>query len=156
MQRHDTFELVGEFRTMQGLAAAEGIARRVMRMRQMVHAGQHGAKMFSIVADATNGNAAEADAVIAALAPDQPGARAVAPHAVISERNFQGAIHRFGAGVGIKDMVQSVGQHGGEALGGLEGQRVAHLEGRREIHLRRLALDGLDDARPAMPGIDAP
>jgi len=61
-----------------------------------------------------------------------------------------------GAGIGEEDALESLRRDGGQPVGELERDRVAHLEGRREIHLGRLALDGLDDLRPAVPGIDAP
>ena len=46
----------------------------------MIDAGEQRAEEFPVIDDAADRNAAEADAVIAALAADQTGARAVAAH----------------------------------------------------------------------------
>ncbi len=45
-------------------------------VRQVIDAGQHGAELAAVGADAADRDAAEADAVIAALAADQPRAPA--------------------------------------------------------------------------------
>ena len=80
VQRDDAFELVGEMRAPFRLAFGEGLMLAVIGRRQMIDAGQQRAEEFAVVDDAADRNAAEADAVIAALAADQPGARALAAH----------------------------------------------------------------------------
>ena len=75
MQRDDAFELVGKMRAPFRLAAGEGLMLAAVGRRQMIDAGEQRAEEFAVVDDAADRNAAEADAVIAALAADQPGAR---------------------------------------------------------------------------------
>ena len=72
MQRDDALELVGFVRAPIRLASRERLVLAVISRRQMVDAGQQRAEEFAVVDHAADGNAAEADAVIAALAPDQP------------------------------------------------------------------------------------
>ena len=57
---------------------------------------------LAVAGDAADRDAAEADAVIAALAADQPGARAFAPRAVIGERDLQRGLDRLRAGIARK------------------------------------------------------
>ena len=93
------------------LAAGEGVVRRVVGVRQVIHAGQQAAEDLAVGDDAADRDAAEADAVIAALAADQPRARALAASAVVGERDLQRGIDRLGAGVGEEDVVE-VARHG--------------------------------------------
>ena len=78
MQRDDTIEFVGEMRAPFRLADAEGLLLAIVSRRQMIDAGEQRAELFAVVDDAADRNAAEADAVIAALAADQPHARGLA------------------------------------------------------------------------------
>ena len=82
MQRDQTVELVGEMRAPFRLADREGLLGAVIGVRQMVDAGHQRAELLAVGDDAADRDAAEADAVIAALAADQPHARAVAAHVV--------------------------------------------------------------------------
>ena len=76
----DALELVGEMRAPFRLALAEGLVLAVVGRRQMVDAGEQRPEEFAVVDDAADRDAAEADAVIAALASDQARARAFAAH----------------------------------------------------------------------------
>jgi hypothetical protein len=58
------------------LALREGVLRQVRGVGQVVDAGQHRAEGLAVVGHAADRDAAEADAVIAALAADEAGARA--------------------------------------------------------------------------------
>ena len=80
MQRDDALELVGEMRAPVRLALAEGLVLAVVGVRQVIDAGQQRAEELAVVDDAADRDAAEADAVIAALAADQARARAFAAH----------------------------------------------------------------------------
>jgi hypothetical protein len=88
VQADDALERVGELRTVLGLALRKGILRQV-GMRQVIDARQQGAEPFAIVDHAAHRDAAEADAVIAALTADETRARAFATGAVISERDLE-------------------------------------------------------------------
>jgi hypothetical protein len=132
MQRQNAFQRVGAARRRAaGWPREKALRAMIMRVRQVVHAGQQGAELLAVVADAADGNAAEADAVIAALAADQAGALALAAGAMIGQRDLQRRVDRFGAGIAEEDVVQPVRQHARDAAGELERLRMAHLEHRR-------------------------
>jgi hypothetical protein len=63
----------------------------------MIDPGQERPEEFAIVDNAADGNAAEADAVIAALPADQARARALATHVVVGERDLERGIDRLRA-----------------------------------------------------------
>lgn len=97
MKRDDALEFGGEIGAVLGLAAAEGVFGWQMRVRKVIDARQQRAEHLAIGDDPANRNAAEVDAMIAALAADEAEARAVALSAVISERDLQRGIDRFRA-----------------------------------------------------------
>ena len=75
VQRDDAFEFVGEMRAPCGLALRERVVFEVVRVRQVIDRRQQRAReRLAIRRDAAHRNAAEAHAVIAALAADQPRA----------------------------------------------------------------------------------
>src|SRR6185437_2961939 len=123
---------------------------------QMIDAAEHRAEEFAVVGNAANRDAAEIDAVIAALAPDQPRARALADGALIRNCDLERGLDRFGAGVGVKYAVEIARKQRGNARGQLERLGVPHLEGGRVIHFRRLSLDRADDLGVAVPRVAAP
>ena len=127
-----------------------------MGVRQVVDAGQERAEHLAVGDDAADRDAAEIDAVIAALAPDQPEPRALALGAVIGERDLQRGVDRFRPRIGEEHMVHALGRDVDQPVGQFEHDRMAHLECRRVIELRRLLLDRLGDLGPAVAGIDAP
>ena len=128
----------------------------IMGVGQMIDAGQQAAEGLAVGDDAADGDAAEADAVIAALAPDQPRARALAADAVIGDRHLEGGVDRFRSGIGEEDMVEIRAQQIGEARGEFEDRGMAHLEGRRVVEAADLIAHRFHDLAPAMAGIDAP
>ncbi len=156
MQRDDALELVGQMRAPFRLAAREGLLRPVVGMRQVIDAGQQAAEELAVGGDAAHRDAAEADAVIAALAADEARARALAAHAVIGDRDLERGIDRFGAGIGEEDVVEIARKECREARRRLEHLGMAHLEGRRVVEFERLAVHRLGDLAPRVAGIDAP
>src|SRR6185437_7987414 len=95
----------------------------------MIDAGNTGIEL-AVAGDASDRNAAEADAVIGALTPDQPRARAVAARTMISERDLQRGLDRLRARIAEEHMIKIAGQERGEARRRLENRRMAHLERR--------------------------
>src|SRR5262249_1323447 len=156
VESDDALELVGEMAAPGRLPGAEGFVLEVVGVRQMIHAVKERAEKFAIVDDSADGDAAESDAVIAALAPDQPLASALAADVVVADGSLESGVDRLRAGVGEEDMLEVARQDGGEARGQLEGEWVAHLEGGRIVHLPDLVAHGLDDLLAAVTGVDAP
>src|SRR5207302_2536831 len=97
-----------------------GLLLSVIGVREVVDAGEQRAEMPAVVDDAADRNAAEADAVIAALAPDQPRAGAAALHAVEGERDLERGVDRLGAGIAEKHPVEAAGRERGEPIGEFE------------------------------------
>src|SRR6266511_85225 len=138
------------------LALAESLVFAVVCRRQMVDAGEQGAEEFAVVDHAADGNAAEADPVIAAIAPDQPRARALAAHVVIGERDLERGVDRLRARIAEEHVVEIAGRERGDAAGELERLGMGELEGRRVIQLGRLGLDRRHDRVAVVPGVGAP
>ena len=122
----------------------------------MVDAGQQRAEELAVVDHAADRNAAEADAVIAALAADQALARALPAHVVIGERDLERRVAGLGAGIAVEHVIEIARREIGQARRELERQRMGELEGRREIELRRLGLDRRHDRRPVVSRVAAP
>ena len=156
VQRDDAFQFIGQVRAIFGLARRIGVLLQVMRVRQMVHAGQQGAEGLAVAADAAHGNAAEAHAVIAAFAADQARARALAARPVIRERDLQCRVHRFGTGIRIEHVAELVARVVHQFFRQVEGGRMAHLESGREVELAHHLADGADDLRLRMAAWHAP
>ena len=122
----------------------------------MIDAGEQRAELLAVGDDAADRDAAEADAVIAALAADQPHARGVAAHVVIGERDLERGIDRLRAGIAEEHMIEIAGRQRRDAARQLEGLRMAELEGRRVVEFGRLRLDRGDDRVAVVAGIGAP
>ena len=75
VQRDDTLKLIRQMRAPVRLALGEGLVLAAVGVRQVIDAGQERAEHLAIVDDAADRDAAEADAMIAALAADEPRAR---------------------------------------------------------------------------------
>ena len=155
MQCHDSFQIIGQMGAVFGLAPGHAVFGQV-GMGQVIDARQQRAEMAAVVHDPTDRDAAEAHAVIAALAPDQARPGAVAAGAVIGKRNLQRRINGFRARVAIKYMLHPSGGDVHDAIGQLESQWMAHLKGRGIVQLADLGLHGLGDLRATMAGIAAP
>src|SRR5438477_2117490 len=119
------------------LALGEGLLLAIISVRQMVDAGEQRAEMLAVVDDAADRDAAETDAVIAALAADQPGARAAALHVVKCERDLERGVDRLGARIAEEHPVEAARRERGEPVGELERLGMGELEGRRVVELRR-------------------
>ncbi len=76
-------------------------------MADVIDAGQLGGERAAVVDHAADRHAAEADAVIAALAADQARARALADGALIGQRDLQRGIDRLRTGIGEEDAVEA-------------------------------------------------
>jgi hypothetical protein len=156
MQRDDALELVGKVGAPVRLARREGLVGAVIGCRQVVDAGQERAEELAIGDDAADRDAAEADAVIAALAADQARARALAAHMMIGERDLERGVDRLGAGIAEEHVVEVARRQRREAAGELEGLGMGELEGRRVVERGRLRGDRLDDRIAVVPRIGAP
>jgi hypothetical protein len=156
VQGDDAFQRVGQLGPVLRLALAEQVAGHAVGVGQVVDAGQQRAEIHPVLGDAAHRNAAEADAVIAALAADQPGLGPLAPRPVVGQGDLQGGVDRLRARAGEEDPVQARRGDLGDAAGEGEGRRVAHVEAGGEVHLAGLAADRLDDLRTVMAGVDAP
>ena len=148
-------QLVGQVRAPLRLALGEGLLGAIVGGLQVVDARQHVAELLAVGDHAADRDAAEADAVIAALAADEAGARALALGLVVGERDLQRGVDRLGARIGEERVVEIAGRQQREPRGQLEHLGVAVLEGRRVVELGRLLLDRLDDRLAAMAGVDA-
>src|SRR5262245_66211320 len=123
------------------LALAEGLLLAAVGRRQVVDAGEQGAEEFAVVDDAADRDAAEADAVIAALAPDQAGTRGFAAHVVIGERDLERGVDRLRAGIAEEHVIEVAGSVRGYSARALERLGMGELERRRVVELGRLGAD---------------
>jgi len=122
----------------------------------MVYAGDTRPEHLLVRLKPAHRHAAEVDAVIAALTPDEAETLRFAAGAMVGERDLERRVDRFGARIGEEQAREALRRDAREPLGELERDRMAHLEGGREVHRRDLALDRLDDLRAAMPRVHAP
>jgi hypothetical protein len=95
VQIDQTFQLVGEMRAVFRLALGEGLLVAVIGRGQVIDAGQQRSEHLAVVDDAADRSAAEADAVIAALAADQTGACALALDLMIGQRDLERGVGGF-------------------------------------------------------------
>ena len=122
----------------------------------MIDAGQQRAELLAVVDDAADRDAAEADAVIAALAADQPHPRRIAADIVKSQRDLERGVDRFRAGIAKEHMIEIAGRQRRDARRQFERLGMGELERRRVIELGRLARNGGDNGIAIMAGIAAP
>lgn len=88
MHADDFFKLVGAMRAPFRLALREGLLGAIIGRWKMIDASEKSAEEFAVRADAADCHAAEARAMKAALAPDQPLAGAFTTEVVISDGDF--------------------------------------------------------------------
>ena len=139
MQRHHPLEIVGELGAMLRLILRKGVAGEIMGVTDVIDARQMGRERAAVRHHAADRHAAEADAVIAALAADQARPRPLSDGALIGERDLQRGVDRFRAGIGEEDAVEPLRRDLGEPLGEIERQRMAHVERGREVEVRQTA-----------------
>ncbi len=156
MQADNRLQRVGEVPAPFRLALGEGLTLAAVGGGQVVGSGQQRAEELAVVDHAADGNAAEADAVIGALAPDQALARAGPAHVVIGDGDLQRRVGGLRAGIGEEHVVEIARRQRGQARGQLKGQGMAELEVRGEVEFGRLALDRRDDRGAAVAGVAAP
>ncbi len=97
MQRQDALQHICLFGAVLGLPFGEGVLREVVGVRQVVDPGQQCAEHLAVGNDAADGNAAEADPVIATLAANEAKALPLALHPMIGERDFERAVDGLGS-----------------------------------------------------------
>ena len=95
VQVDEAGQLVGQVRAPLRLALGEGLLGAVVGRLEVVDARQHVAELLAVGDHAADRDAAEADAVIAALAADEARARALAAGLVVAESNFQRRVDRL-------------------------------------------------------------
>jgi hypothetical protein len=156
MQRHHPLEIVGEFGAMLRLILRKSVAGQIMGVTDVVDARQMSRKGSAVRHHAADRHAAEADAVIAALAADQARPRPLADGALVGQRDLQRGVDRFRTRIGEEDAIETFGRDLGQPLGEIERERMAHVERGREVEVHQLPLDGRRDLAAAMAGIDAP
>jgi hypothetical protein len=156
VQRDETFEIVREMCAPFRQAAREGVVFVIERVPQVIDAGQQAAEELAIVDDAADRNAAEADAVITLLAPDQALTARFAAHAMVSERDLERGVDGFGAGVREEHMIEPGRRDLDEPLGELECERMSHLKRWRVVERCELTCDRIIDLAPIVSGIHAP
>ena len=156
MQRDDAFEIVREMRAPVRLALAERLLGAIVGRRQMIDAGQQRAEEFAVADDAADRDAAEADAVIAALAADQARARAFAADVVIGERDLERGVDRLRSGIAEEHMIEVLRRQRRHPARQLERLRMRKLKRRRVVELGRLRADRRDDRIAVVSGVGAP
>ena len=156
MQGDDALERVGEMAAPFRLALGEGLMLAVIGRWQMIDAGEERTEELAVVDHAADRNAAEADAVIAALAADQALALPMPAHVVVGERDLERGIDGLRARIAEEHMIEIAWREFGDAGGELKRQRMGELEGRGEIELAGLALDRGHDRRAVVAGVAAP
>ena len=75
---------------------------------------------------------------------------------MVGDGDLQRRFHRFGARIGVENMLEGLGRHVAQGVGQLEGLGMAHLEGGGVIELGYLLLHRLGDARAVVAGVAAP
>ena len=131
--------------------------QRIVNKAQVVHARQQcRAESLAVGRNAAHAHAAEAHAVVAALAAYEDIAVAFAARAVPGQRQLQRRIRRLRARIAKQHPVQVAGGHGSDHVSGLEGLVVAGLKGGGVIQCVELLFDRLLDRLAVVPRRHAP
>ena len=116
-------------------------------MWQVIDAGDHERREhLSIGDDAANRDATHADTVVAALAPDDAGARAFSPSAVVRHRDLECGVDSLRTRVYEEHAIVRATGKPSDPFGKREGGGMPHLEAGTEVERGHLPLDGLNDA----------
>ena len=156
VQRRQPLQVVRQVHAPLRLTPAERLVLQVVGVADVIDARKQAAVEHTVLDDAAHRGAAEVGAVIAALAPDKAGLRALAPHVVIAERDLERGVRRLRARVGEEHMVEIARREVDQPVGELEGGRMAKLEGRREVHALGLRLDRRHDRLVPVARVAAP
>ena len=156
MERDDALKLVGEVGAPLRLALGEGLMLAAIGRRQMVDAGEKRSEEFPVIDDAADRNAAEADAVIAALTADQAGAVALAADIVVSERDLQCGVDRLRTRITEEHAVEIGRRQRGDPARQLEGLWMGEMKRGRVVEFGGLPLDRRDNRITVVAGIRAP
>src|ERR1700685_339239 len=113
------------------LADGERLMLAAIGGQQMIDAGQERAEEFAGVDNAADRNAAEADAVIAALAADQAGPARLPAHGMTGERDFERSVARLRPGIAEEDPIEIGGRDRRDAARQLERFRMGEVKGSR-------------------------
>ena len=148
--------MLASTRSVLGNAARERVAGEVVGVGDMIDTGKMGRKRAAVIHHAADRHAAKTDAVIAALAADQPRPGRLTCGAMIGQRDLQRGIDRFRPRIGEEDAIKPIRRDLGQPRRKIERQRMAHLERGREIEVHQLPLDGRRNLPAAVAGIDAP
>src|SRR5206468_4094377 len=116
--------IVGKMRAPFGLALGEGLFIAVVGVREVIDSAERSPEHLAVRQDAADRDAAEADAVIAALAADQAHARGLAAYVVIGERDLERGIDRLRARIAEEDVIEIAGRERRDAACELERLRV--------------------------------
>ena len=156
VQGDDVEQGVGALFSVLWLSLGKAVFGDAVGVGHVVHIGEAVAEPHAVFYDAADGDAAESDAVISALAPDEDDFFAFSANALISEGDFEGGVDGFGAGVCEEDGVHPLGKPLGEAGGEFKDLGMPELEGGGEVQLGGLLGDGADNGFAAVSGVAAP
>src|SRR6202165_2912453 len=91
-------------------ALVEGLFFAVIGMGEVIDARQKGAEHLAVADDTAHRSTAEADAVIAALAADQPGAGALALDLMIGQRDLERGVGGLRSGIAEENVIAPGGR----------------------------------------------
>src|SRR6202165_2749321 len=137
-------------------ALVEGLFFAVIGMGEVIDARQKGAEHLAVADDTAHRSTAEADAVISALAADQPGAGALALDLMIGQRDLERGVGGLRSGIAEENVIEPGGREIGDAARELKGLRNAELKRRCIIQGLGLLGDCRGNLGAAMAGIGAP
>ncbi len=147
----EALEIVGQVGALLRLPARETCVRRpgVAQMRDPRH---HRAERVAVAHHAAQADAADIDAVIGALAADEPGALPLALGGVIGHRDLERGVDRLGSGVAEEHVIEIAGRDLRHLARQFERGRMAKLEMRRVVDLLHGRVDGVGDLGAAVAG----
>ena len=141
VQRDDALEIVRQMRAPFRLACVKACSLAVVGVRQVIDAGEQRAEELAVVDDAADRDAAEADAVIAALAADQARAAALAGDVPVGERDLERGVDRFRARIAEEHVIEVARRQLGDR-GDAMAKRRDGRTGRRENNRAPLPVSG--------------